>query len=161
MGGVPPKISKYISREPPRLVGACDVAHPYTGRMPLWLWAVVIAAALLVLLGLAGWWLMRRLSPEARSLVQRIGGLSWRAKGRLALALVRDGRVPLWLRALIPALVLYLALPIDLIPDFIPVVGHLDDVLIVAAATGALLRFTPRAVLEDHLSRLEARTPPP
>lgn len=127
--------------------------------MPLWLWAVVIFATLLVLLALSGWWAARSLSAEARTLVRRIGRLSWRAKGRLGVALFGDRRVPLWLRALIPALVFYLALPIDIIPDFIPVLGYLDDLLILAATVSALLRFTPRAVLEEHLTRLEPRFP--
>jgi uncharacterized membrane protein YkvA (DUF1232 family) len=129
--------------------------------MELWLWAVVIVVALLVLFGLAGWWLMRGLSADSRALVQRIARLPWRAKGRLALSLVRDRRVPLWLRALIPALVLYLAMPIDIIPDFIPVLGHLDDALIALVVVAVVLRFTPRDLLEAHLSRLEAVPPTP
>jgi uncharacterized membrane protein YkvA (DUF1232 family) len=127
--------------------------------MSLWLWALSSVVALFVLLALGGWWLMRNLSADSRALVRRIGRLSWRAKGRLALALTRDARVPLWLRALIPALFLYLAMPIDIIPDFIPVLGHLDDLLVVVLAVGALVRFTPRTVLEDHLALLEAPTP--
>ncbi len=99
------------------------------------------------------------LSPDSRDLVGRIGRLPWRAKGRLALSLVRDPRVPLWLRALIPALFLYLAMPIDIIPDFIPVIGYLDDALIALAVVAIVLRFTPRDLLEAHLSRLEARLP--
>jgi uncharacterized membrane protein YkvA (DUF1232 family) len=129
--------------------------------MALWLWAIVIVVALLTLFGLAGWWLMRHLSADSRALVGRIGRLPWRAKGRLALALMRDPRVPLWLRALIPALVLYLAMPIDIIPDFIPVLGHLDDALIALVVVAVVLRFTPRDLLEAHLSRLEAVPPTP
>ena len=123
--------------------------------MALWLWAIVVLVVATVALGVGGWWLARCLGGEARALATRIGRLPWRAKARLAWALFRDRRVPVWLRAVIPALVLYLALPIDIIPDFIPVLGHLDDVLVVALAVGALVRFTPRAVLDEHLSRLE------
>src|SRR3972149_11637031 len=123
--------------------------------MALWLWVIVAVAPALVVLGLAGWWLARGLDGEARALAKRIGRLPWRDKARLAWRLFRDRRVPIWLRVVIPALVLYLALPIDVIPDFIPVLGHLDDVLVVVLAVGALVRFTPRAVLDEHLSRLE------
>jgi Protein of unknown function (DUF1232) len=42
-------------------------------------------------------------------------------------ALTRDKRVPLRLRVLPPAFVLYLASPLDVIPDFIPVIGLIDD----------------------------------
>jgi uncharacterized membrane protein YkvA (DUF1232 family) len=55
------------------------------------------------------------------------------------------------------ALVLYLAMPLDLIPDFIPVIGHLDDLLIVLIGAGLLLRSIPRYVIEEHVSRYEAR----
>jgi uncharacterized membrane protein YkvA (DUF1232 family) len=123
--------------------------------MALWLWVIVAVAPALVALGLGGWWLARGLDGEARALAKRIGRLPWRAKARLAWALLRDQRVPVWLRAVIPALVLYLALPIDIIPDFIPVLGHLDDVLVVLLAVGALVRFTPRQVFQEHLATLE------
>lgn len=124
--------------------------------MPLWLWVIIAAVVALVLLALATWLLLRVLSEETRALAARVGRLPWRAKARLAWALFSDARVPLWLRAIIPALVLYLALPIDIIPDFIPVIGYLDDLLIVALAAGLIVRLAPRDVVEDHLSRLEA-----
>lgn len=64
--------------------------------------------------------------------------------------LMRDPDVPR--RAKIaPALVLvYLALPIDLIPDFIPGLGHLDDALIVAWALRHLVASAGRERLEIH-----------
>jgi len=117
---------------------------------------VLLALGLATLMGFAAWRLGARQDAEARSLMRRVARLPWRAKARLACALLRDGRVPFWLRAVIPALVLYLAMPIDLIPDFIPVLGHLDDVAVVVVAGGVLLRFTPRPVLEGHVARLEA-----
>jgi uncharacterized membrane protein YkvA (DUF1232 family) len=121
---------------------------------PLWIsLAVIVAIAALVLA--AGWLLVCRLDAPARSLAERVMRLRWRAKARFAWALVRDPRVPLWVRAIIPALVLYLAMPIDIIPDFIPVLGHLDDVAVVLVAGGLLLRFTPRAVVEELLNAFE------
>ncbi|MDO8612474.1 MAG: DUF1232 domain-containing protein [Dehalococcoidia bacterium] len=82
--------------------------------------------------------------------------LPLRDKLRLALALMREPRIPLLVRAVPPALVLYLAMPLDVIPDFIPVIGHLDDALVLLLGIAVLLRFTPRAVLEEHVARLEA-----
>lgn len=120
-----------------------------------WFWVVGVAAIAL-LLALLAWVWFRILDSETKALAGRIGRLSWRAKGRLAWALVRDSRVPLWVRAVVPALALYLALPLDIIPDFVPVLGYLDDVLAVLVAGGMLVRFTPRAVVRDHLERLEA-----
>ena len=121
-----------------------------------WLCVVVVVAIAAVVLAFSGWWLVRSLPDETKAIAKRIGRLPWRAKARLAWALLRDRRVPLWLRAVIPALVLYLAFPIDIIPDFILVLGHLDDLLVVLLVVGALVRFTPSTVLEDHLRRLEA-----
>jgi uncharacterized membrane protein YkvA (DUF1232 family) len=46
--------------------------------------------------------------------------------------LLRDRRVPLSSKVLLGAMVLYLAMPFDLVPDFIPVAGQLDDVILVA-----------------------------
>jgi uncharacterized membrane protein YkvA (DUF1232 family) len=125
----------------------------------IWIALVLLLAVLCILLGVAAWsasggW--RRSGHEERALVKRVIGLPIRRKLRLALALAREPRVPLLVRAIPPALVLYLVTPIDLIPDFIPVLGHLDDVLILIAGVGLVLRFTPRHVLEEHVTRLEA-----
>lgn len=67
-----------------------------------------------------------------------------RIRGRVALVrrLLRDPRVPRRHRAVLFLLLAYLASPIDLIPDFIPVVGHLDDVLVAALA----LRYVTRGL---------------
>ncbi len=89
-------------------------------------------------------------------LVKRVIRLRLRDKLHLAVALAREPRIPLAVRAIPPALILYLATPIDVIPDFIPVIGHLDDLLIVVIGIGLLLRFTPRYVLEEHIARLES-----
>ena len=42
-----------------------------------------------------------------------------------------------------------------MIPDFIPLLGHVDDAVVLIVGVGLLLRFTPRDVLEEHVSRLE------
>lgn len=120
-----------------------------------WFWLIGLAALTALLVGLAAWRLWRAQSGAARVLARRIGRLPWRAKARLAWALLRDHRVPLWVRAVIPALMLYLAVPIDIIPDFIPVLGQLDDLAVVMVAGAVLLRFTPPAIIEEHIVRLE------
>ena len=120
-----------------------------------WLLWVVLALALLGVAGAAAWLLWRRADAASRALVRRIARLPLRAKLRLALALVRDQRIPVLLRVLPPVLVLYLALPLDIVPDFIPVLGQLDDLLIVGGGVALLLRFTPRAVLEEQVGALE------
>ena len=63
--------------------------------------------------------------------------------------------MPLLVKAVIPALVAYLLMPLDIIPDFIPVIGQLDDLLLIALAVGLIFRFTPVELLEEHIRRLE------
>jgi len=122
---------------------------------PPWLWALLALAGALLVLALAAWWLVRNAGPQTRVLAGRIGRLPWRRKARLARALLADRRVPLRVKAVLPALVLYLAMPLDLIPDVIPVVGYLDDLLVVVLAGSLLLRGIPREVLEEHLAQLD------
>ena len=56
---------------------------------------------------------------------------------RLTWALLRDPRVPLWAKA-IPAIgILYVLSPLDFIPDWVPVVGMLDDVAVLGFAAKA------------------------
>ena len=114
-----------------------------------------MAVALILVACLAAWLAWRSADEGSRRLVKRVARLRWRAKLRLALALARDRRIPLVLRALPPALILYLAMPLDVVPDFIPVLGQLDDLLIVGAGVALLLRLTPREVLEEHVRALE------
>jgi uncharacterized membrane protein YkvA (DUF1232 family) len=54
--------------------------------------------------------------------------------------LVRDPRVPKWRKGLLLALGVYLASPIDLLPDFIPVAGQLDDAILVVLVLRSLIR---------------------
>jgi uncharacterized membrane protein YkvA (DUF1232 family) len=64
--------------------------------------------------------------------------------------LLRDERVPRRRKAVLVALVAYLAMPIDLVPDFIPVAGQLDDAIVAALA----LRYALRAGGPDLLREL-------
>ncbi len=77
---------------------------------------------------------------------------------RLAWRLVRSPRVPWRARLPLAGVLLYLALPIDIIPDFIPVAGQLDDLLVAGIAVWWLLRSCPPAVALEEIERLE-RTP--
>ncbi|KRF09491.1 hypothetical protein ASH00_03850 [Arthrobacter sp. Soil782] len=59
---------------------------------------------------------------------------------RLFRSLLSDRKVPRSIRVLIVVLLAYLVLPIDLVPDFIPVLGYADDVIIVAIVLRAVIR---------------------
>lgn len=120
-----------------------------------WLGVAVAVVALLALLCVAGFLLWRTVSATDRQLIKRIIRLPLKSKFRLAVDLARDGRIPLRVRLIPPALILYLAMPIDLIPDFIPVLGQLDDMIIVFVGVRLLLRFAPREVVEGHIAQFE------
>ncbi len=66
--------------------------------------------------------------------------------------LLSDPRVPRRKNALLVALTGYLALPFDLVPDFIPVAGQLDDVVIVALVLRSLLRGGGEPLVREHWS---------
>lgn len=124
-------------------------------RDVLLLTLAMMLAAFLVMLAAAGFLAWRVWRSGERTLAKRIGGLRFRQKLALGRAIFTDPRVPRWSRALAVALTLYLAMPLDIVPDFIPVIGLLDDLLIVLVAGGLLIRSIPNHVLEEHLKRLE------
>jgi uncharacterized membrane protein YkvA (DUF1232 family) len=67
----------------------------------------------------------------------------------LALAL-RDPRVPWYARAVGACVIAYALSPIDLIPDFIPVVGLLDDLVLVPLGLVLMVRLIPAEILAEH-----------
>ncbi len=69
---------------------------------------------------------------------------------RLLWRTVRDERVPTWVRAGLIGVAAYLVLPIDIVPDWIPFAGQLDDVLVLTVGVRTLLRRVPDEVLLAH-----------
>ena len=63
--------------------------------------------------------------------------------------LLRDPRVPRRSKVLVAALLPYLALPFDLIPDFVPVAGQLDDAILVAFVLRRVVRRTDPELLRE------------
>jgi uncharacterized membrane protein YkvA (DUF1232 family) len=64
--------------------------------------------------------------------------------------LIGDPRLPRHARLALGALLLYLVSPIDLVPDFIPVAGHLDDAIVVALVLRWLLRLAGPELVRTH-----------
>ena len=82
-----------------------------------------------------------------------------RALKREALALyyaARDPRTPWYAKLIAGAIVAYALSPIDLIPDFIPVLGLLDELLLLPGAIWLALRLVPETVLEESRRRADA-----
>ncbi|RUX24859.1 DUF1232 domain-containing protein [Mesorhizobium sp. M7A.F.Ca.US.011.01.1.1] len=62
----------------------------------------------------------------------------------------RDPRTPWYAKALAVCVAGYALSPIDLIPDFIPVIGYLDDVILVPLGILAVVRMIPPEVMAEH-----------
>ncbi|MCG3117856.1 MAG: DUF1232 domain-containing protein [Candidatus Manganitrophus sp. SA1] len=63
--------------------------------------------------------------------------------------MLRHHRTPRVAKLLLALAVGYLLLPFDLIPDFIPLIGHLDDMVIVPALVFVALKMIPKEVIEE------------
>ena len=70
----------------------------------------------------------------------------------------RDPRVPLQAKILAAVVVGYAFSPLDLIPDFIPVLGYLDDLILVPAGIALVLKMIPAEVMDDCRARAAAET---
>jgi uncharacterized membrane protein YkvA (DUF1232 family) len=100
----------------------------------LGLWAITIA-----MLALTG----RRM--QARELAAFLPNLLVLFRG-----LLKDPRVPRSSKAWLVFAVAWIASPIDLVPEFIPVLGPLDDAVVAALVLRHVLRRTDRKVIEEH-----------
>jgi uncharacterized membrane protein YkvA (DUF1232 family) len=69
---------------------------------------------------------------------------------RLVRRLAADPTLPRGLRIRLALLVAYLVLPIDLVPDFIPVVGYADDAIVVALALRSVIRVAGPDAIDRH-----------
>jgi len=109
-----------------------------------------VAAAFLTLGLLAARALSRR--EPYRSILK----LKARQKLRFLKALLTDRRVPLKAKLVPVLLVLYLAMPFDVIPDFLPGIGYLDDVVVVVLALALFIWLCPRGVVRELLAESAA-----
>jgi uncharacterized membrane protein YkvA (DUF1232 family) len=70
--------------------------------------------------------------------------------------LLADQRVPRWRKAFVVVLIGYLAMPFDLVPDFIPIAGQLDDAILVALVLRLVLRSGGPELLRENWPGPEA-----
>ena len=62
----------------------------------------------------------------------------------------RDPRVPWYIRALAIAVAGYALSPIDLIPNFVPVLGYVDDAIVLTLGVLLIVRLIPREIMAEH-----------
>lgn len=105
--------------------------------------AVSVALAWLVFLLALALWRPRGVDlAEAKRLVPDIL--------RLLRALGADASVPSGVRRRLALLLAHLALPIDIVPDFVPVLGYADDVIVVALVLRSVVRRAGPSVVQRH-----------
>ena len=104
--------------------------------------ALVYAVLLLLLWGYA------RRHPEAVSLRDALRLLPDLL--RLLRRLVADGTLPTGVRVRVALLVAYLAMPFDLVPDVVPVIGYADDAVVVALVLRSVVRRSGSEALHRH-----------
>jgi uncharacterized membrane protein YkvA (DUF1232 family) len=90
---------------------------------------------------------IRRLRARAHSLKSWVYALN---------LVYQDPRVPLFARLFALGVVAYALSPIDLVPDFVPVLGYLDDLVLIPLGISLAIRMIPRPVLEECRARAEA-----
>lgn len=107
--------------------------------------ALLVGVVLLWLVLLLVLWRLRPDDLTAREALRLLPDLV-RLVGRLA----RDGSLPRGVRVRLWLLIGYLALPIDLVPDVIPVVGYADDLLVVVLTLRSVVRRAGPEAVRDH-----------
>jgi uncharacterized membrane protein YkvA (DUF1232 family) len=75
--------------------------------------------------------------------------------GRLLMSLVGDRRVPASRKVMLAVAAAYVVTPFDLVPDWLPVIGGLDDVLVVVLAVDAFLAGLPPRLVDEKLAELD------
>jgi len=113
-------------------------------------WGIVGSLIAVWLLFIAVLWVFRPRGTNLDQLVRIVPDVL-----RLVRHLVGDGSVPFGVRAALVGLLAWLVNPIDLIPEFIPALGPLDDVVVAVL----VLRYVRRRLGEDELRRRWPGTP--
>jgi len=83
---------------------------------------------------------LRLYKAKVKQLKREIYALYWAC---------HDSRVPWYAKVLIAIIIGYAASPIDLIPDFIPILGYLDDLLLIPWGIVLAIKLVPKSVLQE------------
>jgi len=92
-------------------------------------------------------------------LLNRLKTMAHKLKANLMVMYLayRDPRVPLFTKIFAICVVAYAFSPVDLIPDFIPILGYLDDFILVPLGVYIAIRMFPREVLQEYRTKAEER----
>lgn len=97
----------------------------------------------------------RKASPDP------IRSANWLAEilrqARLIWRLWQDARVPLWVKLIPPATLIYLFFPVDLLPDPLLGLGQLDDLAVILLGLRLFVALAPEEVVRQHLAELVGR----
>lgn len=116
--------------------------------MPSWAWTLVGVLGGLLLCWLALMAVLWRACPDdvrLRELLRLLPDVL-----RLVHRLAGDGTLPRGVRVRLWLLLAYLALPVDLVPDFVPVLGHVDDAVMVVLVLRSVVRRAGAAAIARH-----------
>lgn len=72
-------------------------------------------------------------------------------------SLSKDGRTPLATKVFPWAALLYLLVPLDIVPDFIPLLGQLDDIGIVLLLVSIAMKVVPKGLWQEHDEKVERK----
>jgi uncharacterized membrane protein YkvA (DUF1232 family) len=79
---------------------------------------------------------------------------------KLIWRLLNDRRVPPWLKMVVPATLLYLLFPIDIVPDVAPGLGQLDDIAVILLGLKLFVEMCPQEIVRQHLDDLASVASP-
>jgi uncharacterized membrane protein YkvA (DUF1232 family) len=68
----------------------------------------------------------------------------------------KDPRVPWYAKAFIAGIIGYALCPLDLIPDFIPVLGYVDDIILIPVGISLAIKMIPQSILEECRERAQS-----
>jgi uncharacterized membrane protein YkvA (DUF1232 family) len=74
---------------------------------------------------------------------------------RLFWRLFWDRRVPIYLKGMVVVAVLYVLSPLDILPDYLPLIGQIDDLSLLLLAGYYFIRWSPTRVVAEHVATID------
>jgi uncharacterized membrane protein YkvA (DUF1232 family) len=99
--------------------------------------------------------LLRQARGRTPRVVHDMEKLTWNQKLDLAWRLAKDHRMPVFIKPIVLIPAVYMASPIDILPDFIPIIGRLDDAFIFSTTYAIVSGFVPSHVLQEHFDAVK------